>query len=103
MAGWRNELYAIYASPRSSVFAGKSEERTPLGNAAFACERAACAVWGFATFGVHMTGACGVGAAWCGVRRAPAARLQLRAAVLTYSIRGRGQRHEDLGTAPQPH
>jgi hypothetical protein len=52
--GWRNELYAIYASPRSSAL--KDAPRTAFGNAAFACERAACAVWGFATFGVHMTG-----------------------------------------------
>lgn len=53
--GWRDELYAIYASPRSSAFAQDAPRRA-MGNAAFACERAACAVWGFATFGVHMTG-----------------------------------------------
>lgn len=66
-AGWRNELYAIYASPRSSAFATASASnnaRAPMGNAAFACERAACAVFGFATFGVHMTGEFIVGKSW---------------------------------------
>ncbi|TXT12471.1 uncharacterized protein COLE_02881 [Cutaneotrichosporon oleaginosum] len=53
LAGWRDELYAIYASPRSAAFA--TPPRGGWRNAAFACERAACAVWGFATFGVHMT------------------------------------------------
>lgn len=52
-AGWRNELYAIYCDPSSSGFKPADQ---PWGNAAFACERAACAIFGFATFGVHMTG-----------------------------------------------
>lgn len=51
--GWRDELYAIYASPKSAAFS--SPPRGGWHNAAFACERAACAVFGFATFGVHMT------------------------------------------------
>lgn len=51
--GWRDELYAIYASPTSAAFS--TPPRGGWRNAAFACERAACAVWGFATFGVHMT------------------------------------------------
>ncbi|BEI99303.1 hypothetical protein CcaverHIS631_0403460 [Cutaneotrichosporon cavernicola] len=56
LAGWRNELYAIYASPQSAAFSSlSSPPRGGWRNAAFACERAACAVFGFATFGVHMT------------------------------------------------
>ncbi len=53
LAGWRNELYAIYASPKSAAFS--TPPRGGWRNAAFVCERAACAVFGFATFGVHMT------------------------------------------------
>ncbi|ODN97049.1 hypothetical protein I350_08028 [Cryptococcus amylolentus CBS 6273] len=52
-AGWRNELYAIYASPQSSAFASTSGK--PLDNVAFHLERAACALFGLATFGVHLT------------------------------------------------
>lgn len=39
-AGWRNELYAIYGPGRKP---------------AFSLERAACALFGLATFGVHAT------------------------------------------------
>ncbi|KAL7418936.1 hypothetical protein Q5752_006620 [Cryptotrichosporon argae] len=63
--GWRDEKYTIYADPRSAGLgaAGDAAERAgPRSNAAFACERAACAVWGFATFGVHMTAYEGEGA-----------------------------------------
>ena len=53
--GWRNELYAIYASPQSSAL--KNSANKPFGNVAFHLERAACALFGLATFGVHLTGA----------------------------------------------
>ncbi|PWY99759.1 hypothetical protein BCV70DRAFT_200670 [Testicularia cyperi] len=44
--GWRDELYAIYArNPRPA-------ERNTI---AFKLERSACALFGFATFGVHLT------------------------------------------------
>ncbi|SPO25367.1 uncharacterized protein UTRI_03220_B [Ustilago trichophora] len=44
--GWRDELYAIYGlNPRPG-------SRNPI---AFKLERAACALFGFATFGVHLT------------------------------------------------
>lgn len=56
LKGWRNELYAIYASPKSAALT--NAPRAPFGNLVFGCERAACAVFGFATFGVHMTGKC---------------------------------------------
>lgn len=46
--GWRNEKYAIYADPRSSGVSGDA-----LG---FTLERAACALFGVATRGVHLTG-----------------------------------------------
>ncbi|OCF33070.1 hypothetical protein I317_01870 [Kwoniella heveanensis CBS 569] len=55
LAGWRNELYAIYAHPNSSGL----RQNTMIGgtghNVAFHLERAACALFGLATFGVHMT------------------------------------------------
>ncbi|WOO80194.1 putative protein [Vanrija pseudolonga] len=57
--GWRNELYTIYASPKSSALA---KPTGAFSNTAFACERAACALFGFATFGVHMTAYEGQGA-----------------------------------------
>ncbi|SJX62838.1 uncharacterized / related to thiamin pyrophosphokinase [Sporisorium reilianum f. sp. reilianum] len=44
--GWRDELYAIYGlNPQPG-------SRNPI---AFKLERAACALFGFATFGVHLT------------------------------------------------
>lgn len=44
--GWRDELYAIYGlNPQPGT-------RNPI---AFKLERAACALFGFATFGVHLT------------------------------------------------
>ncbi|TKY85739.1 hypothetical protein EX895_005279 [Sporisorium graminicola] len=44
--GWRDELYAIYGlNPQPGT-------RNPI---AFKMERAACALFGFATFGVHLT------------------------------------------------
>jgi hypothetical protein len=44
----------IYASPKSTGI--KYDEKIPFSNAAFALERSACAVFGFPTFGVHLTG-----------------------------------------------
>lgn len=55
LAGWRNEHYMIYCDPRSSAL-GEHDSTKPFANAAFELERAACAVFGLATFGVHMTG-----------------------------------------------
>ncbi|WVW81517.1 hypothetical protein I302_103511 [Kwoniella bestiolae CBS 10118] len=63
LAGWRNELYTIYASPNSSgLYASSHSTSQPVmvgpgtfKNVAFHLERAACALFGLATFGVHMT------------------------------------------------
>ncbi|WWC85544.1 uncharacterized protein L201_000408 [Kwoniella dendrophila CBS 6074] len=62
LAGWRNELYTIYASPQSSgLYQGLDENESRMvgpgtfQNVAFHLERAACALFGLATFGVHMT------------------------------------------------
>jgi hypothetical protein len=54
LAGWRNELYQIYASPKSSFLASRPLQGA-FANKAFTLERAACAIFGFATFGVHLT------------------------------------------------
>ncbi|WVO14886.1 hypothetical protein L204_102525 [Cryptococcus depauperatus] len=53
LAGWRNELYTVYASPDSSGLQ-QSAKQKPFGNVAFDLERAACAIFGIATFGVHL-------------------------------------------------
>lgn len=46
LSGWRDELYAVYGlNPRPG-------SRNPI---AFKLERAACALFGVATFGVHLT------------------------------------------------
>lgn len=45
--GWRDELYAVYG-PRRAGSLGAHEM-------AFKLERSACALFGFATFGVHLT------------------------------------------------
>ncbi|WWC57849.1 uncharacterized protein I303_100384 [Kwoniella dejecticola CBS 10117] len=61
LAGWRNELYSIYAASYSSgLNQGPPTSPIMLGagtfdNVAFHLERAACALFGLATFGVHMT------------------------------------------------
>ncbi|WVQ80451.1 hypothetical protein IAT38_002556 [Cryptococcus sp. DSM 104549] len=56
LAGWRNELYTIYAAPQSSSLKTNSAgEERPLSNIAFHLERAACAIFGLTTFGVHLT------------------------------------------------
>lgn len=54
LKGWRGELYAVYGpelSPQDKDF-----NPLPGANHVFDIERAACALFGFATFGVHMTG-----------------------------------------------
>ncbi|EIW67813.1 hypothetical protein TREMEDRAFT_44834 [Tremella mesenterica DSM 1558] len=53
LEGWRNEKYMIYADPRSSAF--KTIPIGTMSNGAFSLERAACALFGFMTNGVHMT------------------------------------------------
>ncbi|WVR03387.1 hypothetical protein IAU60_000378 [Kwoniella sp. DSM 27419] len=55
LAGWRNELYAIYVSPRSSGLKQPKLLGGTSTNVAFHLERAACALFGLATVGVHMT------------------------------------------------
>ncbi|WWD22331.1 hypothetical protein CI109_106822 [Kwoniella shandongensis] len=55
LGGWRNELYSIYASPQSSAFKSLSKPSGTFSNLAFPLERAACAIFGLATFGVHLT------------------------------------------------
>ncbi|KAK4047909.1 hypothetical protein OIV83_005092 [Microbotryomycetes sp. JL201] len=47
--GWRDEEYMIYG-PRP-----ETENPLPGSNVAFTMERSACALFGFATFGVHLT------------------------------------------------
>lgn len=54
-SGWRDERYMIYCDPRSSALRNYDASK-PYSNAAFELERAACAIFGLATFGVHMTG-----------------------------------------------
>lgn len=53
LGGWRAELYTIYG-PEGSTTAG-SDEAWGL-NGAFALERAACALFGVGTFGIHVNG-----------------------------------------------
>ncbi len=48
LQGWRNEAYAVYAPEREE----KDASRRAV---ALQVERAACALFGFATFGVHCT------------------------------------------------
>lgn len=56
LQGWRNELYEIFADPASSYFEQHGFKQTSIeSNIAFSFERAACAIFGLATFGVHMT------------------------------------------------
>jgi len=76
--GWRNEKYRVYAAKSSSAL--KIDGNVPFSNFAFALERSACAIFGFATFGVHLTGM----SLW----------LKRKAKI---SVRGRWERYEDLG------
>ncbi|KAK4697552.1 hypothetical protein P7C70_g8196, partial [Phenoliferia sp. Uapishka_3] len=53
LMGWRNEEYAIYGP--HTPFDKNAEPKLPGGNFAFSMERAACGLFGFATYGVHCT------------------------------------------------
>nr|XP_018266408.1 uncharacterized protein I303_00383 [Kwoniella dejecticola CBS 10117]OBR88566.1 hypothetical protein I303_00383 [Kwoniella dejecticola CBS 10117] len=57
LKSWRDELYNVYCSPRSSFFTDSTISWHPpmATNVAFQLERAACPIFGVATFGVHMT------------------------------------------------
>ncbi|ORY74523.1 NUDIX hydrolase domain-like protein [Leucosporidium creatinivorum] len=67
LGGWRDEEYDIYGPPApspapapapSSTTAESSKANSspsPRSNVAFSMERSACALFGVATFGVHMT------------------------------------------------
>ncbi|PKI83431.1 thiamine diphosphokinase [Malassezia vespertilionis] len=57
--GWRDEPYAVYARAHGS--ASRS-------HVAFTLERAACALFGFATFGVHLTAYTPDGRIWVSKR-----------------------------------
>ncbi|PWN29688.1 hypothetical protein BDZ90DRAFT_209408, partial [Jaminaea rosea] len=52
--GWRDEMYGIYSSPSYPYRTWENKETVP-NERAFELERAACALFGLATFGVHMT------------------------------------------------
>ncbi|TFY72030.1 hypothetical protein EVG20_g945, partial [Dentipellis fragilis] len=57
---WRDELYDVYrdafgAHDELASLADVDAERGPRANYAFALERAACALFGVVTYGVHMT------------------------------------------------
>ncbi|KAL8280410.1 hypothetical protein RQP46_007058 [Phenoliferia psychrophenolica] len=53
LGGWRNEEYAIYGP--HPAFDKNAEPKLPGGNFVFSMERAACALFGVATYGVHCT------------------------------------------------
>lgn len=53
LGGWRDELYTIYG-PEESTTAGA--DACWGRNGAFALERAACALFGVGTFGIHVNG-----------------------------------------------
>lgn len=48
---WREEMYPVYQNP----FGLHDNEHANTGNYAFEMERAACALFGIVTYGVHMT------------------------------------------------
>jgi hypothetical protein len=48
---WREEVYPVYRNP----FGSHDNEHADTGNYAFEMERAACALFGVVTYGVHMT------------------------------------------------
>lgn len=57
---WRGEMYPVYRNPFGKNDALREEDLSTLGNAddgnfAFMMERAACALFGTVTYGVHMT------------------------------------------------
>lgn len=54
---WMDEMFPIYASPKSSMFnASKPAARELFGNIAFEMERAGVPLFGCQAFGVHLTG-----------------------------------------------
>lgn len=54
---WMDEMFPIYASPKSSMFnASKPATRELFGNIAFEMERAGVSLFGCQAFGVHLTG-----------------------------------------------
>ena len=55
--GWRDELYTVYGPPPPPSPEGDDNPLATGSNEAFRMERSACALFGFATFGVHCTGA----------------------------------------------
>lgn len=55
--GWRDEQYTIYGPAPPPSPEGDDNPLQTGSNEAFRMERSACALFGFATFGVHCTGA----------------------------------------------
>ncbi|KAM0746377.1 hypothetical protein T439DRAFT_294175 [Meredithblackwellia eburnea MCA 4105] len=53
LGGWRDEEYGVYAP--HPPFDKEAEPRLPGDNFAFSLERSACALFGLATYGVHLT------------------------------------------------
>lgn len=53
--GWRNEMYAVYSSERNPYTSWGEIAAQQPNVRAFELERAACALFGLATFGVHGT------------------------------------------------
>ncbi|WVQ85664.1 hypothetical protein IAT38_007830 [Cryptococcus sp. DSM 104549] len=54
LKGWRNELFAVYASPRSSIFGVVGEGDCASSNIAFYLEREACPIFGVTTLSAHL-------------------------------------------------
>ncbi|WVQ91377.1 hypothetical protein IAS59_005175 [Cryptococcus gattii] len=53
---WMDEMFPIYASPKSSIFdTPESAAREPFGNIAFDMERAGVPLFGCQAFGIHLT------------------------------------------------
>ncbi|CAO1619990.1 unnamed protein product [Parajaminaea phylloscopi] len=53
--GWRREMYAIYSDDRHPYAFYRDSPAERPNERAFELERAACALFGLATFGVHLT------------------------------------------------
>lgn len=53
--GWRDEMYAVYSSERHPYMSWAEVKAIRPHASAFEFERAACALLGLATFGVHLT------------------------------------------------
>lgn len=53
---WRNEMYPVYRNPFGvHDYYPENDSDEGLGNYAFEMERAACALFGVVTYGIHMT------------------------------------------------